>query len=387
MSKCIVSIFALLCLSSLQAQDNLPAARVVQDTSVFRFAPGRRMFWTSYKGNEEAIAALSRSLRKNRAAIEAGGIKVRVCGFCASYGSYKENLAAAKNRSNQVKSYFIVHEGLKESHFRTTNSTRRWRGQSDVVAIAYLFRDSAGRGAVFAETENLQAPDTSVLSPDSVPTGPVSRPKSDPSPDTLASPLSETEPVPEATVASESSPGSGVDEQSSERAVTVSSRPRWAVKTNVAYLAITVANLGAEFAFGKHYSLDLPVVYSPYTVSRTFRLRFIVVQPEFRYWLGIPMKGHFLGLHLNMGAFNISMDGRTRYQSPDGFYGAGLSYGYAQPFGHRWGAEFTVGAGYVRTKYDAYYNIENGARYDRNMPYNYWGLTRVGINLVYKFGK
>ncbi|WP_282194815.1 DUF3575 domain-containing protein [Alistipes ihumii] len=159
------------------------------------------------------------------------------------------------------------------------------------------------------------------------------------------------------------------------------------MKTNVAYLAITVANLGAEFAFGKHYSLDLPVVYSPYTVSRTFRLRFIVVQPEFRYWLGIPMKGHFFGLHLNMGAFNISMDGRTRYQSPDGFYGAGLSYGYAQPFGHRWGAEFTVGAGYVRTKYDAYYNIENGARYDRNMPYNYWGLTRVGINLVYKFGK
>ena len=76
MSKYLVSMFALFCLSSLQAraQDSLSAAaQVVQDTSVFRFAPERRMFWGSYKGNEEAIAALSRSLRKNKAAIETGG--------------------------------------------------------------------------------------------------------------------------------------------------------------------------------------------------------------------------------------------------------------------------------------------------------------------------
>lgn len=395
MSKYLVSMFALFCLSSLQAraQDSLSAAaQVVQDTSVFRFAPERRMFWASYKGNEEAIAALSRSLRKNKAAIETGGVKVRVCGFCASYGSYKENLAAAKNRSNQVKSYFIVHEGLKESHFRTTNSTRRWRGQSDVVAIAYLFRDSAGREALSAITESPQAPDTSVPPPDSdtlVRTGPASRSESDTLPEAVSAPAQKAEPEPEAIVTLDTAPvqPASVETQSVEPACAVASRHRWAVKTNVAYLAATVANFGGEFAFGGHYSLDVPVIYSPYTVSRTFRLRFIAVQPEFRYWLGIPMKGHFFGVHLSLGAFNISVDGRTRYQSPDGFYGAGLSYGYAQPLGGRWGAEFTVGAGYVHTKYDAYYNIPNGSRYEQGVSYSYWGLTKVGINLVYKFGK
>ena len=161
---------------------------------------------------------------------------------------------------------------------------------------------------------------------------------------------------------------------------------RWAVKTNVAYLAATVANLGVEYSFGDRYSVDLPVIYSPYTVARDYRLCFLAVQPEFRYWLKKP-EGHFFGVHLHIGAFNIAVDDRNRYQSPDGFYGAGLSYGYMLPFARHWAAEFTIGAGYVRTKYDVYYNIPNGARFEKGVPYNYWGLTKAGISLVYRFGK
>ena len=107
-----------------------------QDTVIFRFAPQRRMFWADYKGNAAAIKSLTRSIRQHKFSIESGDMTVRVLGFCSSYDSFKENLAAAKNRSNQVKSYFIVHEGLKEDHFRTTNSTRRWRGMTDVIAVA-----------------------------------------------------------------------------------------------------------------------------------------------------------------------------------------------------------------------------------------------------------
>ena len=162
---------------------------------------------------------------------------------------------------------------------------------------------------------------------------------------------------------------------------------RWAIKTNVAYLAATVANLGVEYSFGDHYSIDLPIIYSPYTVARDYRLRFLAVQPEFRYWLKAPMKGHFFGVHLNIGAFNIAVDNKNRYQSPDGFYGVGFSYGYGLPFARHWAAEFTVGAGYVHTKYDTYYNIPNGARFEKGRAYNYWGLTKVGINLLYRFGK
>lgn len=351
-----------------------------QDTVVFRFAPQRRMFWADYKGNAAAIKSLTRSIRQHRLSIESGDMKVRVLGFSSSYDSFKENLAAAKNRSNQVKSYFIVHEGLKEDHFRTTNSTQRWRGMTDVIAVAYMFPNAK------ADTTPDILPQRDVVPSDSLSMNEKSesRPESE-TPESSAEPDT---PDTETPVEPEPQPAQSVAE-ALEGTLSDPVRPscRWAVKTNVAYLAATVANLGVEYSFGDHYSVDLPIIYSPYTVARDYRLRFLAVQPEFRYWLKEPMKGHFFGVHLHIGAFNIAVDDRNRYQSPDGFYGAGLSYGYVLPFARHWAAEFTIGAGYVHTKYDTYYNIPNGARFEKGRSYNYWGLTKVGINLVYRFGK
>ena len=350
------------------------------DTAVFRFAPKKRMFWADYKGNAAAIDLLTRSIRQHRLSIESGDMKVRVLGFCSSYNSRKENLAAAKNRSNQVKSYFIVHEGLKEDHFRTTNSTQRWRGMTDVIAVAYMFPNAK------ADTTPDILPERDVVPSDSLSGNEKSesRPESE-TPESSAEPDT---PDKETPVEPESQPAQPVAE-ALEETLSDPVRPsyRWAVKTNVAYLAATAANLGVEYSFGKHYSVDLPIIYSPYTVARDYRLRFLAIQPEFRYWLKTPMKGHFFGAHLNIGAFNIAVDDKNRYQSPDGFYGVGLSYGYVLPFARHWAAEFTVGAGYVHTKYDTYYNIPNGARFEKGRSYNYWGLTKVGINLVYRFGK
>ena len=349
-----------------------------QDTVVFRFAPKRRMFWADYKGNAAAINSLTQSIRQHKLSIESGDMKVRMLGFCSSYDSFKTNLAAAKNRSNQVKSYFIVHEGLKEEHFRTTNSTQRWRGMTDVIAVAYVFR-SAG-------SNQMPEPESDVMPVDSL-SGSEAEPTSEkPVIESACNPVSE---IPAEISAEPESESTQSVVEALEGMMFDPVRPlyRWAIKTNVAYLAATVANLGVEYSFGDHYSIDLPIIYSPYTVARDYRLRFLAVQPEFRYWLKAPMKGHFFGVHLNIGAFNIAVDNKNRYQSPDGFYGVGLSYGYVLPFARHWAAEFTVGAGYVHTKYDTYYNIPNGARFEKGRAYNYWGLTKVGINLLYRFGK
>lgn len=367
----------------------------ISDTLLFRFVPGKQMFWADYKGNKEAIEGMSQLIQTNRSGIESGDIKVRVLGFCSSYGSVKENLAVAKNRSNQVKSYFIVHEGLKEEHFRTTNSTRRWRGLKDVIAVSYLFDvDHSGRLVTPDRQSDTALPVEPVVEEES------SAPAKE-SDSTTESMTPSIVPATEATPnieegASASDPLATSETPLDKQVEPVEPIPsvqdeepsyRWAVKTNVAYLAATVANLGIEYSFGEHYSIDLPVIYSPYTVSRDFRLRFLAVQPEFRYWLRKPLQGHFFGVHLNMGAFNVAVNSNTRYQSPDGFYGVGISYGYVLPIARHWAAEFTLGAGYVYTKYDSYYNIPNGALLERGIRYNYWGLTKVGISLSYRFGK
>lgn len=161
---------------------------------------------------------------------------------------------------------------------------------------------------------------------------------------------------------------------------------RWAIKSNALYLAAGVTNIGGEYAFHPHWSVDLPLVYSPYTLARTYRMRFLYIQPEARYWLDRPMKGHFFGVHLHAGVFNVSLDNKNRYQSEKGFHGAGISYGYAMPLSRRWSMEFTVGVGYAFTKYCTYYNVPNGIRYEKDIPYHYWGLTKLGLNFVYRFG-
>lgn len=330
------------------------AQEVGKDTLFFEFKPKRNMFWSGYKRNALFLDSLYHSIRSYKPLIKSGELKVRVLGFCSSYGTAKENRLEAKNRSNQVKSYFIIKNGLKENHFYTTNFISCWRGMSDVVVVTYLPLKTIPTDTLPKET---------VSTSDSL--QPVDK--------------SETEIIVSDTLTPSDSLANIQAEQSEYTYY------RWGIKTNVAYLAATVANLGVEYSFGRHYSIDVSVIYSPYTVSRSYRLRFLAVQPEFRYWLKNPTKGHFFGAHLNIGAFNISVDKKERYQSPDGFYGVGLSYGYALPFARHWGAEFTLGAGYVHTKYDTYYNIPNGVRFEKGRSYNYWGLTKVGINLVYRF--
>lgn len=371
MSRYVIGILVVFCLSAtgLSAQESGVREQVVRDTAVFRFAPGDDVFRAAYKGNGSAIAHLSRLIRAHRSEIRSGEIKIRVKGFWDAEASRGANLLAAKEHSNRIKSYFIVADSVQESHFRTTNYAGRWRGRQDVAAVAYLFRESDGRVVTPPEPEPVVGP----------------APAAGPEPE----PVKEPEVAPESEPAVSPEPVQPVfpEPRAADPVRPDAPRYRWAVKTNVAYLAATVANLGVEYSFGEHYSVDLPVIYSPYTVSRSCRLRFLAVQPEFRYWLRSPMKGHFFGVHLNVGAFNVSVDRKKRYQSPDGFYGVGLSYGYALPFSNHWGAEFTIGAGYVHTRYDTYYNIPDGARCEKGTPYNYWGLTKVGVNVVYRFGK
>ncbi len=159
-----------------------------------------------------------------------------------------------------------------------------------------------------------------------------------------------------------------------------------AIKTNLAAYIPLIFNVGVEIPIGNHFSIDLPIYYSPYTVFNDYSFRVLMTQPEFRYWITSPLKGHFFGLHAMGGWYNAAWNSTTRYQDADGdtpFYGAGLSYGYALNLNDKWGFEFTAGFGYARFEYDMFFNIDNGAKYDTR-KIDYWGPTKLGVNLVYK---
>ena len=155
------------------------------------------------------------------------------------------------------------------------------------------------------------------------------------------------------------------------------------LKTNLPYWGLVVPNLAVEVRLADHWSLDIPVYYSPFTVADDYRFRTFTMQPSVRYWFKPEMKGHFLGVHVTGAAFNFATDKQFRYQDTDGAWGAGIDYGYALRFSRHWGMEFNIGVGYLWTKYETYYNIENGASCGTE-TLNYLGITRLGISLIYK---
>lgn len=159
-----------------------------------------------------------------------------------------------------------------------------------------------------------------------------------------------------------------------------------AVKTNVVAWAAGVANLEGELQVGRHLSIDLPVWWSPYFISDRFALRTLFVQPELRYWMKTPGSGHFFGVHGGVAWYNLRLND-WRYQDVERpLINGGISYGYSLRLNSHLNAEFTIGVGYVNTKYDRYYNIENGAVADTRET-SYFGVDRVGISLVYHFGR
>ena len=157
-----------------------------------------------------------------------------------------------------------------------------------------------------------------------------------------------------------------------------------ALKSNIPFQALSMHSLAVEVQVHKQVTVDFPVMWSISDIEREHAVRGIAFQPEGRWWLKKAGTGHFFGIHAHATWFNLKWED-NRYQTDKRpLLGAGISYGYKLPLSAHWGAEFNIGAGYANMKYDTFYNVENGAQLDTRIR-NYWGITRVGISLVYRF--
>lgn len=157
---------------------------------------------------------------------------------------------------------------------------------------------------------------------------------------------------------------------------------RWRLSSNAIPFSLTILNAGAEFLVTPKFSVEIPVFYCPWTISRNFSIRTLAVQPEVRYWFNDVRRGHYLGIHANVAQFNVLIH-HDRYQdAKHPLLGAGISYGYLLPINARWSARFSLGVGYCFTQYQRFYNIANGALID-NRSTHYIGVDMIGISITY----
>lgn len=170
-----------------------------------------------------------------------------------------------------------------------------------------------------------------------------------------------------------------------------------ALKTNLLSDAFLNPNIGVEVGLAPKWTLDIKGQINAWTLSHDRRWKHWALQPEARYWLCDRFSGHFFGVHLHGGQYNIGgFDGRinflgtdirklkdTRYQG--WFVGAGVAYGYAWILGRHWNLEAEIGIGYSYTRYDRYRCTGCGKKIETDKPHNYIGPTEAAINLVYLF--
>lgn len=166
------------------------------------------------------------------------------------------------------------------------------------------------------------------------------------------------------------------------------------VKSNLLYDLNSTINLGIEFPVARKWSVDVSGNYNPWTMSENRKWKHWLVQPELRYWTGERQYGHFFGLHLLGGEFNLNKVTFPFNMYPDvtnrryaGWgAGAGLAYGYRWNFSQRWGMEAEIGVGAVYANWNKYCPINCGLRRGDGSGV-YVTPTKLALNVIYRFGK
>lgn len=170
-----------------------------------------------------------------------------------------------------------------------------------------------------------------------------------------------------------------------------------AIKTNLLYDATATINLGAEFGLSPKWTLDVSGNYNGWTFSDNKKWKHWLVQPEARYWFCNKMMGGFLGLHLLGGQYNIgNIDadfkllgtdfGELKNHRYEGWMaGVGIAYGYSWALARHWNIEAEIGVGYVFSQYDKYECAKCGEKIESDKTHNYFGPTKLALNLIYVF--
>ena len=177
---------------------------------------------------------------------------------------------------------------------------------------------------------------------------------------------------------------------------TANAQQVWSLKNNLLYDATLTPNLGIEGKVGERSTLQLFYGLNPWKFSETKKLRHWSLMPEYRYWLSDkgPFGGWFTGIHALGGEFNvggdilpISLVKTLKDNHYEGwFVGGGLTIGHAWRLADHWNLEAALGVGYIHFDYDKYVNEWCGPLLESG-PYNYFGPTKLALNIAYVFGK
>ncbi|MDE6854730.1 MAG: DUF3575 domain-containing protein [Muribaculaceae bacterium] len=168
------------------------------------------------------------------------------------------------------------------------------------------------------------------------------------------------------------------------------------IKTNLLYDALLSPTVGVEVGVAPKWTVDLSGTLNAWTVN-DHRWKQWMVQPEGRYWFCQRFAGHFVAAHALGGQFNFgNIDADFKFLGTDfsklkderyqgWMAGAGIAYGYSWILNRNWNIEAELGIGWVYSRYDVYRCADCGKKIRENESHNYFGPTKLAVNIIYVF--
>lgn len=312
---------------------------VIDSPCIFRFVPGRDMFYIPYKRNAKAFERLLGSIERYREDILSGKITVLVDGYCTD-----PNIA--KTRSNRVKTEMILKGGLMEQCFNTVN--HREKGDYVKVTISpLLIKERQERMA--DESTDTETPLTDIANIVN---------KADATPAVVATANPNPSPIRRGT------------------------GNTFFVRTDLLRWATLTADLGVEYRIRDTWGILINGTFANWGWrNKTRRYKVWAVSPQVRYYAGKEKRG-FIGVMYHIGEFNYKLGGTGHTGD---YQGGGITGGYLLPLTGALRLEFQGALGYTRAGYEKYARIgEVNVRRGSEVK-NYWGVNQLDVSLVWKW--
>lgn len=333
----------------LMAAFPLSAQEKADSVFMFRFLPGKDMFFAPALNNGEELARLLDCVERYREMITKCEIPLHVDGYCISKENKAENLAIAKTRSNRVKSELITRKGLTEECFITRNHAE----QGDFVTVRIV----VPKAEIPVADNNT---DEEVAEP--VPTD---------------KPI---ENVAKEETACETRKTSFGNVPVTENAPKAASDSYFSLRANLLRWATLTPDLGVEWRINRHVGIVVNGTYTSWSWDdRNRRYALWEVNPEVRYYIGKEKRG-YIGAMYKVGEFNYKFS-ETGKQGD--LMGGGITGGYQLKLNNALSMDFSLGLGCIHADYEKYLVIDGvRVRQGKNTK-NWWGPTSAGVTLVW----
>ncbi len=167
---------------------------------------------------------------------------------------------------------------------------------------------------------------------------------------------------------------------------------KFAISNNLLYDASGILSAGIEMPLWKKTSFEVYGGLRPWKRSSTSVHKSWEVQAQYRIWPCQVMNGLFIGPYAHYSQFNFGntelcfglLKGLKPHRYEGWLVGGGIGAGYEYALAKHWNIGAELGVGYTYIKYDKY-NCEICGSLKGSDDYNYIGISKLGLSLIYIF--